>query len=142
MLDQAFHAAETGRASEDFCVRGDYHCSFASVLSLEGKHSAKHRHLPCGNLMSRVRLQPGIMDSRGLWVPGEKISDPHRVLRVRPQSPWDSAHAAQDQPAIERRRNCSAFVLNAADALEKIVFIFRHNNSAENVTMTAKIFCR
>src|ERR1051326_4992438 len=34
---------------------------------------------------------------------------------MRAHPPWQSAHPPQDQPAIERRGDCAAFVLNTAD---------------------------
>src|SRR5204863_8259547 len=60
---------------------------------------------------------------------------------MRAHSPGQSAHSAQNQPAIERRGDCASFILNVANALEKVVVLFRDQNSAQNVAMAAKIFC-
>src|SRR4029079_13399777 len=73
---------------------------------------------------------------------GKEIGDSHCVLRMPTHPPWKGAHAAQDQPTIERRGDRPTFVLNGADALKKIVLHFGNNNSSEDVTMTAEIFCR
>src|SRR5215813_8322733 len=82
------------------------------------------------------------MDVRNFCVSGKKIGDFHRVLRMAAHPPGEGTHAAQNQPAIEGRGDRSALVLNTADPLEKIVFNLRHDNSSQNVTMTAEIFGR
>jgi hypothetical protein len=73
---------------------------------------------------------------------GKKIGDSHRVFGMRTHPPGNGAHAAQDQPAIERRGDRSTLVLNTADTLEKIILHFGNNNSPEYITVTAEIFCR
>src|SRR4030095_13709797 len=112
------------------------------ILDLKREHATEHRHLFCSNLMSRMRLQSGIMDAGHFSMLGKETGDFHRVFRMRAHPPRQGTHAAQDQPAIKRRGDCSALVLNTADALGKIVLTLRHDNSSENVTMTSEIFCR
>jgi hypothetical protein len=73
---------------------------------------------------------------------GKEIGDSDRVFGMRTHPPGKSAHTAQDQPAIERRRDRSTFILNAADAFEEIILHLGNNNSSEHVTMTAEIFRR
>src|SRR6266481_9969997 len=141
MLDQAFHAAQACSANKDFCFRRDRHRYVASILHFKRKHPAERRHLPGRNLMAGMRLQARIMDTRYSRVAGEKLRNFHCVLRVRAHPPRQRAHAAQDQPAIERRGDCAALVLNAADTFEKIALSSRNDNSSEYVAMTAEIFC-
>src|SRR5436305_13414034 len=43
--------------------------------------------------------------------------------------------------SIERRGDSAALVLNTPDSLKKFVVCFANNNSAQNITMTAEIFC-
>src|SRR4029450_1597123 len=142
MFDQAFHAAKAGCTGEDFCFGGDGHCCVTAVLDLKGKHPPEHRHLLCSNLMSRMRLQSGIVDARNFCVSGKETADSHRVFRMPAHPPGEGAHATQNQPAIERRGDRSALVLNTADTLEKLILHPGHDNSSENITMTAEIFCR
>ena len=73
---------------------------------------------------------------------GKEIGDFHRVFGMRTHPPGKGAHTTQNQPAIKRRGDRSALVLNTADTLEKIILDFGNNNSSEHVTMTAEIFCR
>src|ERR1044071_9272216 len=57
-------------------------------------------------------------------------------------SPWQRAHAAKDQPAVERRGDRATFILNAANPLKKFALLLGNHNSAENIAMAAKIFRR
>jgi len=61
---------------------------------------------------------------------------------MRAHPPWKSSHPAQDQPAIERRGNRAARVLNVADTLEKIVRGFCYEDPTENVAVAAEVFGR
>src|ERR1051326_3241104 len=58
---------------------------------------------------------------------------------MRAHPPWQSAHPPQDQPAIERRGDCAAFVLNTADPLEEVAVFFRNDNSTKNVATAAQV---
>ena len=82
------------------------------------------------------------MDTRDLWMSRKELRHSHGILRMRAHAPRQGAHAAQDQPAIKRRGDCAALVLNAAEALEKIILYPGNNDSSENVTMAAEIFRR
>ena len=62
------------------------------------------------------------------------------VFGMRAHAPWQGAYAAQNQPAIKRRGDRAALVLNAADALKKFVVCFRHDDSAGHVAVAAEIF--
>src|SRR6266498_4011455 len=77
-----------------------------------------------------------------LFVPGKEIGDFHRVFRMRAHPPRQRAHATQNQPAIERRGDRSALVLNTADTLAKIILRLENDNPPKNITMAAEIFCR
>src|SRR5437660_11956860 len=70
----------------------------------------------------------------------EKIGDLRRVFAMRAHSPRQRAHAAQYQPAIKRRGDRAARILNAANALEKFIFDLADNDSAKHIAMAAKIF--
>src|SRR5258708_7167366 len=70
----------------------------------------------------------------------EKIGDLGRVFAMRAHSPWQRAHAAQYQPAIKRRGDRAARILNAANALEKFIVDLADNDPAKHIAMTAKIF--
>src|SRR5204863_394106 len=69
----------------------------------------------------------------------KELRDFHRVFRMRAHAPRQCAHPAQDQPAIERRGDRAAFVLNAADPLKKFIVCLSNDNSSENVAMPAEI---
>src|SRR5215216_1082683 len=75
------------------------------------------------------------------WMLREELRDFHRVFRMRTHAPWQCAHPTQNQPAIERRWDSAAFILNTADPLKKFIIFFGDDNSSENVTMSAEIFC-
>src|SRR5207247_2300930 len=92
------------------------------------------------DLVSGVRLQSGIMHTFHFRMAREELCDFHCISGVRTHSPWQRAHAAEDQPAIERRGDRAALVLDAADALEKFVVRFSDHDSSENVAMPAEIF--
>ena len=77
-------------------------------LHLKRKHPAKHRHLFCGNLISRMGLQSGIVDACNFSVSGKEIGDFHGVLRMRAHPPRQRAHSAQNQPAIKGRGDSAA----------------------------------
>src|SRR5207248_9110697 len=150
MFNQAFHPAETGRARKNFRFSGDRHRCVTTVVGLKGEHSTEQlvlsasrlgRHLLRSDFMSRMQFQPGIMDTRNFWMPRKKISDFHCIFRMCAHPPGKRAHAAQDQPAIERRGDSTALILNAPDTYEKIALSFRNDNSSEYVAMTAEIFC-
>src|SRR4030095_7582569 len=111
------------------------------ILDLKREHATEHRHLFCSNLMSRMRLQSGIMDAGHFSMLGKETGDFHRVFRMRAHPPRQGTHAAQDQPAIKRRGDCSALVLNAADTLKKIALKLRNDNSPEDIAMAAEVFC-
>src|ERR1051325_11963423 len=69
----------------------------------------------------------------------EKPRDLHRVLAMRAHPPRQRAQPAQDQPAIERRGDSAADILDAANPLEKFVVSFAHDHSARDVAMAAEI---
>ena len=60
---------------------------------------------------------------------------------MRAHPPWQGSHSPQNQPAIERRGDGAAFILNTANLLKKIVVSFRDHESPENVSMAAEILC-
>src|SRR6478736_9290437 len=70
----------------------------------------------------------------------EELCDFHCIFRVRAHAPRQCAHPAQDQPAIERRGDRAALVLDAADPLKKFIILFRNDDSSKNITMSAEIF--
>src|SRR5256886_7911041 len=142
MFDQAFHAAQTCCTNKDFRLRGDIHRRLAAAFDFEGEHSAVHRHLPLGNFMSRMRAQSRIMHVLNLSMLHKKVCYFERVLGVRAHPPRQRAHAAQDEPAIERRGHCTAGVLDAANVLKKFVVVLCNDNSTGYVTMAAEAFCR
>ena len=72
----------------------------------------------------------------------EKIGDLHRVFGMRAHSPRHRAHPAQDQPAIERRGDGAAGILNRAHAFKKFVVGLTDDDSTEHVAMAAKVFGR
>src|SRR5581483_3580965 len=80
------------------------------------------------------------MDAFNMSILREILSDFRRVLAMRPHSPWQCAHAAQDEPTIERRGDGAAGVLNVANAFEKVVVDLADENSAEHIAMAAEIF--
>ena len=57
MFDQAFHAAQTGRARKDFRLRRNRHRRFPSAFDFERKHSAEHRHLSFGDFITGMGMQ-------------------------------------------------------------------------------------
>jgi hypothetical protein len=59
---------------------------------------------------------------------------------MRAHAPRQRPHPTQNQPAIERRGDCAALVLDAAYPLEKFIVFFGDDNSSEDITMPAKIF--
>jgi len=142
MFDQAFHAAQTCCTNKDFRLRGDIHRRLAAAFDFEGEHSAVHRHLPLGNFMSRMRGQSRIMHVLNLSMLHKKVCYFERVLGVRAHPPRQRAHAAQDEPAIERRGDCTAGVLDAANVLKKFVVVLCNDNSTGYVTMAAEVLCR
>ena len=120
MFDQAFHAAQASRPNKDFRFRRNRHCCVAAIFDLEGEHSTEHRHLAPGDFMPGMGTQSRIMHALNLSMLGEKFRDFHRVFRMRPHPPRQRAHSAQNQPAIERRGDRAAGILDGANALEKI----------------------
>src|SRR5713101_6206379 len=70
----------------------------------------------------------------------EKFRDLRCVFRMRAHSPRQGSHSPQNQPAIERRRDRAAFILNVANPLKEIVVAFCDHDSTENVAMPAEIF--
>ncbi len=84
-----------------------------------------------GNLVSRMRPQSRIMHVLNLSMLRKKVCYFERVLGMCAHPPRQRAHAAQDQPAIERRGDCAAGVLDTANRLEKIVVVLCNDNSAE-----------
>src|SRR5205823_11462591 len=88
--------------------------------------------------MSRMGLQSGVVDACNFRVPGKEIGNFHGVFRMRAHSPRQRAHATQNQPAIERRRDSAALILDTADTLEEIILDFGNDNSSKNVTMAAE----
>src|ERR1043166_4273456 len=64
------------------------------------------------------------------------------ILGVRTHSPWQRAHPAQNQPAIERRGDRPAGILNRANPLEEIALLSCDDDSAKHIAMTAEVFGR
>ena len=111
-------------------------------LTSKRKHPTKHRHLSCRDLVARMRLQPGIIHAFDFLMLRQKLCDFHCIFRMRAHSPRQCAHAPQNQPAIERRGDCAAAVLDVADALKKFIVRLCDDNSTEHVAMAAEIFRR
>src|SRR5260370_37267763 len=81
------------------------------------------------------------MHPLNIAVAGEKFCNPRCVFRMRAHPPWQGSHSPQNQPAIERRGDGPAFILNTANLLKKGVVSFCDHNSPENVAMAAEILC-
>src|SRR6266478_8962098 len=105
MLDQAFYASQTSRASKDFRLRRDRHLRVTAIFHFEREHSAEQlllsvsrtdRHLTPGDFVSWMGVQSRIMYARNFSMLGQKFCDFHRVFRMRPHPPRQSAHPAQN----------------------------------------------
>src|SRR6266550_6431568 len=152
MLDQAFYATQTSRASKDFRLRRNRHRRVTAIFNFEGEHSAEQlvrslsrtdRHLAPGDFVSGMRAQSRIMYARNFSMLGQKFCDFHRVFRMRPHPPRQGAHPAQNQPAIERRGDCAARILDAANTLKELAILFYNDDSAGYVAMPTEILrCR
>ena len=59
---------------------------------------------------------------------------------MRSHPPRQGTHAAQNQPAIERRGDRAAGILNRANTLKKGIVLFCDDDSAGYIAMAAKIF--
>src|SRR6267154_2881546 len=72
----------------------------------------------------------------------QKSRDLHRVFRMRAHPPRQRAHSPQNQPAIERRGDRAAAILNATNTLEEFHVDLCDDNSTSRVAMAAEVFCR
>ena len=70
----------------------------------------------------------------------EKVRHFRRILGMRAHSPRQGPHSAQNQPAIKRRGDCAARILDRANTPEKIRRPFCDDDSAEHIAVAAKIF--
>src|SRR5437870_6276046 len=98
MLDQAFYATQTSRASKDFRPCRNRHRRVAAIIDLEGEHSTEHRHLAPRDLMSGMGTQSRVMHTRNFPMLAEKFCDFHPVFLMRAHPPRHGAHPAQIQP--------------------------------------------
>ena len=74
---------------------------------------------------------------------GEPCRDLERIVRMHAHPAGERAHSAQDQPAIEGRRNSAGRALNLTDALKNSRCLFRDNSTAHHIGMATEIFrCR
>ena len=142
MLDQTFHPAQAGGANKDLRFRGDANRRVAPAFDFHRKHSAEHGHFLSRDVVPGMRAQPGIMHTLDLSMLGEETGHFHRVLGMSAHPPWQGAHSAQNQPAIERRGNCSAAILDGANALKKFIVDLAHDDAAGDIAMAAKVFGR
>src|ERR1700751_5092102 len=69
----------------------------------------------------------------------EEFRNFERIFRMRAHTPRQRAHSAQDQPAIERRGDGTALVLDAADPPKEFIVFFGDDNSSEDIAMPAEI---
>src|SRR5438067_12453614 len=91
--------------------------------------------------MSRMGLQPWVVDACNFWVPKKETGDFHGVFRMRAHSPRQRARATQNQPAIERRGDSAALALDTANTLNKIILNIRHDGRSQDAAMTGAISC-
>ena len=103
VFDQAFHSAEAGGANENLRSLGS--AMAASRPPFTSNESIPLNELICsrGDLMLRVRGEPGIMHPLDLRMSGEKVRDLacafSQCARIRQ---GNVCNPAKDQPAIER----------------------------------------
>src|SRR5207249_11202865 len=112
----------------------------AAIFNLEGKHSTEHRHLAPGDFTSGMGTQSRIMHVLNLSMFGEKFRDLNPVFRVCPHSPRQGAHSTQNQPAIERRGDRPAGILDGPNELKKFTVLLCDNDPASYIAMPAEVF--
>src|ERR1700732_2704964 len=89
-----------------------------------------------------MRAQSRIVHALDLSMLREEARHFGPIRGVRTHPPWQRSHSAQDQPAIERRGDSAAGILNRANPLEEIAFLFCDHDSAKHIAMTAEVFGR
>ena len=73
-----------------------------AAAQLDAQHAGESLHLPAGQLVLRVRLEPRVVDLRDPVVRGEKARQRQPVLVVARDSQPERPQAPQQQPAVER----------------------------------------
>src|SRR5258707_13406302 len=71
----------------------------------------------------------------------EESGDLARILGVPAHTIGQSRDAPHHQPAIKRSQHRTAYALNLTDTLEEIVVLSGDDRAAQNITVSAQIFC-
>src|SRR2546421_7188141 len=87
-----------------------------------------------------MRVEPWIMHCIHARMIGQPCRDLERIVRMHAHPAGERAHSAQDQPAIEGRRNSANRALNLTDPLKNSRCLFRDNSTAHHIGMAAEIF--
>src|SRR5439155_9390012 len=136
---EALRAAEARRAGDDAQPRRQLQGFGASATHLKREHSAEAAHLSAGNVMTRMRGQPGIVHRFYVLMGGETLRERQSVRGVRPHPPRERAHAAHREPALERRWNGTDRRLDGANALCQIIVGAHDEGAAEHVTVPTEV---
>src|SRR5919106_2379631 len=141
MFDETLRAAKTGCSDEHLDLGCYLHRLVLSPFHLKGHHTAKVRHLPRRDVVARVGWQARIIDSLNSWVIIQEPGDTHSVLGMGRHPQMQGSYAPEHQPALERRRNCPAAMLNQLDLLEEIRIFPTYYGTSQHIVMTPQILC-
>src|SRR5262249_6067011 len=133
MLDQALWSTQTRCPCEELRPRCDCQGTVASPAHFNRDHSSRSSHLTQCEVMARMRLQARIVDNCDGGMSAEEGCYLQGILRVGVHAVWNSADAAQHQPAVERSRHGTACSLHATHTRKEVVLGSCHNGAAKYV---------
>src|SRR5204863_3549961 len=114
MLDERLRSSETRGARNDLQPVSERNRRISAAAHLERQHRAGARHLTARDFVSGMRRKTWIVHLLDALVPREKIGDASSVQGLRAHAPWERADTAQREPALERRRDRAAPLLDGA----------------------------
>src|SRR6185437_3975544 len=141
MFNEAVRSAEAGCVGKDLYCRKHLECFRPTAHYLHGHQPAETaRHLGCGNAMSGMFGQSGIMHGFNFGMCAQKFGNALRTGADTAHTVREALQAAQGEPALEGRRHAAALLLNMADAFEERSTLAEYERSGQNITVTREKF--
>ena len=121
MLDQAFDAAERGRALPEFHARCGRDRGAFAAADADRQHRAEAAHLPRRDGVTGMRGQAGIEHARDPRMRGELVREQRRALRLRAHAHIERAQSPQQEPRLERPEDRAVLDAVGLDALPGVI---------------------
>ena len=113
MLDESFSIAEGNGNGHELEGVDELCTGRTAALDFERNHAAKVLHLLCGDVVTDMSLETGIVDFFNCRVAIQEFGDHFRIGAVLLHTDLKGLETAENKKCAERIHNCTGHVLKA-----------------------------